>query len=67
VVRNRVRRRLRHLVRDRLGRLPAGSALVIRVLPGAADADHQHLSQQLDAVLDAVLSGRGRPGRAVSR
>jgi ribonuclease P protein component len=54
-------------MRDRLDRLPAGSALVVRVLPGAADADSQHLAQQLDAVLDAALSGRGRPGRPVSR
>ena len=36
VARNRVRRRLRHLLRDRLDRLPAGSRLVVRVLPAAA-------------------------------
>ncbi len=38
VVRNRVRRRLRHLVRERLADLPAGATLVVRALPGAADA-----------------------------
>ena len=40
VVRNRVRRRLRHLVRERLGELPAGSILVVRALPAAADASY---------------------------
>ena len=33
VVRNAVRRRLRHLLRDRLVRLPAGSRVVIRAQP----------------------------------
>src|SRR5262245_2291381 len=37
VVRNRVRRRLRHLVRERLAGLPPGSTLVVRALPGSAD------------------------------
>src|SRR5699024_10722751 len=33
VVRHRVTRRLRHLVRDRLGSIPDGATLVVRALP----------------------------------
>ncbi|MCA1695384.1 MAG: ribonuclease P protein component, partial [Actinobacteria bacterium] len=33
VVRHRVQRRLRHLMRSRLARLPAGSLVVVRALP----------------------------------
>ena len=36
VARNRTKRRLRHLVRDRLGELPARSRIVVRALPPAA-------------------------------
>jgi ribonuclease P protein component len=60
VARNLVRRRLRHLLRERLDTLPAGSALVVRVLPGAAEASQARLAQQLDAVLEAVKAGRDR-------
>jgi ribonuclease P protein component len=51
VVRHRVVRRLRHLVRDRLDRLPAGSRLVVRALPPAGDADSAALGRDLDAAL----------------
>ena len=51
VVRHRVARRLRHLVRDRLDRLPAGSRLVVRALPPARDADSAALGRDLDAAL----------------
>ncbi|WP_406106569.1 ribonuclease P protein component [Micromonospora globbae] len=60
VVRNRVRRRLRHLVRERLGQLPAGSTLVVRALPAAADVSYQRLGADLDAALAAARAGRGR-------
>jgi ribonuclease P protein component len=36
VVRNRVRRRLRHLARGQLAKVPAGVNLVVRALPQAA-------------------------------
>ncbi len=39
VVRSGVARRLRHLLRDRLGALPDGSRLVVRAAPPAATAD----------------------------
>lgn len=57
VVRNKVKRRLRHLVRDRLDRLPAGSLVVVRALPCAGDADHDQLARDLDAALERLLGG----------
>ncbi|MCZ7421756.1 MULTISPECIES: ribonuclease P protein component [unclassified Micromonospora] len=63
VVRNRVRRRLRHLTRERLVDLPAGSTLVVRALPAAADATYQRLGADLEAALDAARSGRTRRPR----
>lgn len=51
VVRHRVTRRLRHLVAERLGTLPAGSALVVRALPSAAAATSAELGADLDAAL----------------
>jgi len=51
VDRNRVARRLRHLVRPRLQQLPPGTLLVIRALPPAATATSAELAMDLDAVL----------------
>ena len=62
VIRHRTVRRLRHLVRDRLDRLPAGSILVIRALPPAAGADSAGLGRDLDAALARLL-----PEPAVTR
>lgn len=67
VTRNKVRRRLRHLVRERLSRLPAGSELVVRALPGAADASYQRLGADLDAALTAASTPRDRDGRRGAR
>ncbi|MEV0962976.1 MULTISPECIES: ribonuclease P protein component [unclassified Streptomyces] len=58
VVRNQVKRRLRHLMRERLSELPPGSLVVVRALPGAGDADHAQLARDLDAALQRLL-GRG--------
>ncbi|MEK9519443.1 ribonuclease P protein component [Streptomyces sp. NPDC087908] len=60
VVRNQVKRRLRHLVRDRLSELPPGSLVVVRALPGAGDAEHAQLSRDLDAALQRLLGGGAR-------
>ena len=57
VVRNRVKRRLRHLMRDRVDLLPPGSLVVVRALPGAGDANHAQLAQDLDAALQRLLGG----------
>lgn len=54
VVRNKVKRRLRHLVRDRIGALPPGTDLVVRALPSAADRSYQGLAADLDGALAAA-------------
>jgi ribonuclease P protein component len=51
VVRHRVARRLRHVVRDRLGTLPPGSSLIVRALPSAAGATSAEFRQDFDAAL----------------
>ena len=51
VVRSRVKRRLRHVLREPLGRLPAGTRLVVRALPDAAGATSSELAQDLDRAL----------------
>lgn len=63
VVRNRVRRRLRHLVRERLAGLPVGSTLVVRALPAAAEASYLRLGTDLDAAIAAAQAPRGRRSR----
>ncbi|HEX6969150.1 MAG TPA: ribonuclease P protein component [Micromonosporaceae bacterium] len=62
VTRNRVRRRLRHLVRGRLTDLPPGTLLVVRALPGAAERPYARLAADLDAALAAVRAS-GKPSR----
>lgn len=56
VTRNRVKRRLRHLMRERVTSLPGGSLLVVRALPQAAAATSGDLAEELDRCL-------GRAGR----
>lgn len=60
VVRNRVKRRLRHLVRDRVDRLPDFGVLVVRALPPAAEADHARLGGDLDKALTRVVARDAR-------
>ncbi|MFE9251927.1 ribonuclease P protein component [Streptomyces sp. NPDC007088] len=60
VVRTSVKRKLRHLVRDRLSQFPPGSLVVVRALPGAGDADHAQLARDLDAALARLLGGGKR-------
>lgn len=55
VDRHRVVRKLRHIVRDRLSRLPCGSRLVVRALPSAAERTSAELAEEFDAALDRVL------------
>ncbi len=55
VVRNRVKRRLRVLVRGYLGVLPAGSLLVVRANPPAAAARQADLAADLALVMDRLL------------
>ena len=51
VTRNRVKRRLRHLMRERIDSLPVGSMVVVRALPASAEADSRALSTELDRCL----------------
>jgi len=51
VERNRVKRQLRHLMRERMSVLPAGTRVVVRALPPAHDAGSQTLAHHLDAAL----------------
>lgn len=67
VVRKRVQRRLRHLMRERLGLLPNGSLLVVRAKPLAAQLRQEDLAVQLDSAIAAAQrprgAARGRRGR----
>lgn len=58
VVRNRVKRRLRHLVRDRLPSLPPGSLIVVRALNGSGSAEYTELARDLDSALERLLSAK---------
>jgi ribonuclease P protein component len=53
-VRNLVKRRLRHLMREVLPALPPGTDVVVRALPGAAHRSYQSLHGDLAAALDAA-------------
>lgn len=60
VCRNRVKRRLRHLMRERLDVLPRGATLVVRTNPAAADASSDELGRDLDHCLNRALERASR-------
>jgi ribonuclease P protein component len=60
VVRNRVLRRLRHLMAERLAGLPTGSRVVVRAFPSAAGVSSAGLADALDRALGQALT-RARP------
>ena len=62
VVRSRTSRRLRHLLRDRLGAVPPGSRLVVRAAPAPGGASSAALAVDLDGAL--AQAARPRPTRA---
>lgn len=71
VIRHRVARRLRHVMRDRLPQLPAGSRVVVRALPRSAAATSARLAVEADRALSVLLrdtptvpSGAPRPDRS---
>jgi ribonuclease P protein component len=55
VARNKVRRRLRALVRGYLPVLPGGSLLVVRAHPQAATARQVDLAAELDLVMSTLM------------
>jgi ribonuclease P protein component len=61
VTRNQVKRRLRHLARERLSSLPGSAVLVVRALPAAATATYAELGADLDRALDRSLDRASRP------
>jgi ribonuclease P protein component len=65
VTRNRVKRRLRHLVAARLDALPPGTRVVVRALPPSAAAGFTELGAALDRGLEAALT-RARDGQVPS-
>ena len=56
VVRNGVRRRLRHLVRALLDGVPRGVDVVVRVHPAAAELSSAALGAELDRALQRALT-----------
>jgi ribonuclease P protein component len=67
VVRHRVTRRLRPLVREQLGSLPVGTALVIRALPAAATASSAELGVDLRSGLASAIRKAASSSRSVTR
>lgn len=63
VARNRVQRRLRHMMRSRLADLPNGSLLVVRAKPGAAAARAEELDAQLESAIASVMRPKGASRR----
>jgi ribonuclease P protein component len=55
VVRNKVRRRLRSVLRGYLPTLPGGSLLVVRAHPQAASARQADLAAELDLVMGTLM------------
>jgi len=73
VVRNRVRRQLRHLMASRLTELPTDARVVVRVLPPAAGATSSELAADLDSALASVCrpnaggpNNSGRPNKTMA-
>jgi ribonuclease P protein component len=64
VVRHRVTRRLRHLLRDRLGTVVPGCTLVVRALPPAAGAASAELGKDIDSALRRLRLAIGDDGGA---
>lgn len=61
-VRNRVRRRLRHLAASRLAALPPGSRWVVRASPNARSRSSAELGATLDRLLDRLLAAEDPDG-----
>jgi ribonuclease P protein component len=64
VTRNQVKRRLRHLARERINSLPGCAVLVVRALPTAATASYAELGADLDRALTRLLDRLSPEGGA---
>lgn len=56
VIRHRITRQLRHVMAERLALFPIGSQIVVRALPGAANASFAQLGENVDFALGKLLS-----------
>ena len=61
VTRNRVKRRLRHLVAERLPSLDSHCSVVVRANPAAAAESSAQLGHDLDRCIDTLARHEGRP------
>ncbi|WP_154546558.1 ribonuclease P protein component [Scrofimicrobium canadense] len=59
VDRNRVKRRLRHLMRERLDRLPSGSKVVVLARSRASSASYTCLAKAVDELLGRAIEKLG--------
>lgn len=64
VTRNRVKRRLRAAMRERLEQVPAGALVVLRANPPAGTATSRQLLMDVDKALLRALAGGLRRGDA---
>lgn len=62
VVRNRIRRRIREIVRLHRGELPAGWDVVIHPRAPVAEAEFRELSEELVALMRSAMKGSGPQG-----
>lgn len=53
--RNRIKRRLRHLLMQRLDAFPGGTSVVVRALEGAVDMPSEELGVNLDRLLASAF------------
>lgn len=60
VTRNLVKRRLRHLSRERVDSLPGSAVLVVRALPASATTSYAALGEDFDHALGRLLRGSAR-------
>jgi ribonuclease P protein component len=60
VVRNLVKRRLRHALSERLNTIAPGTDLVVRALPAAGRASFQRLDGDLAVALSGIAARGGR-------
>lgn len=61
VDRNRVKRQIRHVVRELLEQLPEGSKIVIRVLTPARELSSQQIKERLEGSVQRILKKTTRP------
>ncbi|MCH7229674.1 ribonuclease P protein component [Glycomyces sp. L485] len=67
VVRNTVKRRLRHAAAEQMRSWPDGVDVVVRATPRAAERDFAALSRDLAQAVEAARSGKSRRPRKTDR